>query len=297
MTVPYAPDELLSQVCWHGKYKLLRELECSDRSNYVLNFPGLVLVGSVHSAFPTMAAPTTSQSVFRHPLTTALSGEGAVRIMREMSRHGGPLSPRAIADRAGLTVQGARRVLKRLATLGLIEGIGTGDRLLFQASAGHPLRPALDALFAAEAARVDAVFAAIRSAARGVTPAPRAVWLYGSVARGEDTAASDLDVVVVVDTHDPSDVEVALGRMREALVSTEETQRVVLSLVGLSLADAARLAQGDAWWSTLVADAVPLIGPAPAAIAAQATAEGRAGRAAPQPPHLPAPRGRRRSGA
>lgn len=31
----------------------------------------------------------------------------------------------------------------------------------------------------------------------------RAVWLFGSVARGEDTHASDVDVLVVLDVRDP----------------------------------------------------------------------------------------------
>lgn len=112
-----------------------------------------------------MPAPSTAQSVLRYPLTAALAGEGGVRLLRELARHGGPLSPRALADRGGLTIQGARRALKRLVALGLVETVGSGDRLLYRLNPAHPLAPALNALFAAEAARVDAVFGAVRAAA------------------------------------------------------------------------------------------------------------------------------------
>jgi predicted nucleotidyltransferase len=33
--------------------------------------------------------------------------------------------------------------------------------------------------------------------------APKAVWLYGSVARGDDTGDSDIDLLVVLDRFDP----------------------------------------------------------------------------------------------
>lgn len=213
-----------------------------------------------------MAAPTTPQSVFRYPLTIALSSEAAVRLLRELAQHGGALSPRALADRTGLTIQGVRRALHRLAVVGVVDALGGGDRRLFRLAPIHPLRTALEALFAAEARRVDAVLAAVRQAARQVNPPPVAVWLYGSVARGEDTAASDVDIAVVVDA--PEDgVERAVETMRTALAPVEDAERVALALVGVSLVDVARLAAGDAWWVTMAAHAVPLVGPSPDTVA------------------------------
>ena len=268
-----------------------------------------------------MAPPVIAQSVFRHPLTAALAGEGAVRLLRELAGHGGPLSPRALADRTGLTVQGARRALKRLEAVGVAVAVGSVDRRLYQLNPAHPLAPALAALFAAEAARVDAVYDGVRAALAGAPLPVLAAWTYGSVARGEDTAVSDLDVAVVFDVADaaerasrraagPADdrrdagantsVEAAVGALREALAPLEQTQHVTLSLVGLSRDDVRRLGAGDPWWAGAARDAVPLAGPAPSALAARLRAadavEGRApgrGRRAAATAHRDRPVGRR----
>lgn len=233
-----------------------------------------------------MPPPVRPQSTFHHPLTGVLAGEGSVRLVRELVGQGAPLSPRALADRTGLTIQGTRRALKRLVALGVVDAIGTSDRSLFEISRGHPLAAPLAALFAAEGARTARVAAALRAAiARSPVPVV-AAWMYGSVARGEDTPASDVDVAVVfdVDEHAGSgarrrrggsagpSVEDAVSGLRDALAPLEAQERVTLSLVGVSLADVARLTAGDPWWAAVERDAVALVGLAPAAVAARARA-------------------------
>jgi predicted nucleotidyltransferase len=228
-----------------------------------------------------MANPTFARSVFRFPLTAAFAGEGGVRLLRELAQYGGPLSPRALADRTALTVQGTRRALKRLVALGLVATVGTTDRLLYRLNPDHPLTPALAALFAAEAARVDAVFRAVRTALDRAQLPVLAAWVYGSVARGEDTVASDLDVAVVFDVASgdaprargarvrrgmPA-LESALDALRDELALVERGQHVTLSIVGLSRDDVARLSRGDPWWMEAARDAIPITGPAPAALA------------------------------
>lgn len=200
-----------------------------------------------------------------------------MRLLRELARHGGPLSPRALADRGGLTIQGARRALKRLAALGLADTVGSGDRLLYRLNPVHPLAPALAALFAAEVARVDAVFEALRAAVAARRPPVLAAWLYGSAARGDDATASDVDVAVVFDADRDTEaaVEPALNALREALAPVERAQLVTLSLVGLSRDDVRRLSTGDPWWANVAREAVPLLGPAPSALVARLTAAAR----------------------
>lgn len=226
-----------------------------------------------------MPRSSAAQSVLRYPLTAALAGEGGVRLLRELARHGGPLSPRVLADRGGLTIQGARRALKRLVALGLANTVGSGNRLLYHLNPAHPLAPALAALFAAEAARVEAVFGAVRAAVAAAALPVLAAWLYGSAARGDDAAASDLDVAVVFDADRDTEavVEPALDVLREALAPVERAQLVTLSLVGLSRDDVRRLSTGDPWWANIVREAVPLIGPAPSALTARLAAASRRG--------------------
>ena len=93
-----------------------------------------------------------------------------------------------------------------------------------------------------------------------------AAWYYGSVARGEDGPASDLDVTVVVRTED---VESVLVRLRNALAPVEEELLVAFSIIGLAHKDVRRLSRNDTWWRDLVRDAKVLIGPRPEALAAR----------------------------
>jgi hypothetical protein len=140
------------------------------------------------------------------------------------------------------------------------------------------------------------VFDGVRTALAGAPLPVLAAWAYGSVARGQDTVASDLDMAVVFDVRDGAvsngvvsdgaaarrdtgsgvGVETALVALREGLAPLEEAQHVTLSLVGLSRDDVARLSAGDPWWTAVARDAVPLVGPAPSALAARLGAVRRA---------------------
>jgi predicted nucleotidyltransferase len=87
-----------------------------------------------------------------------------------------------------------------------------------------------------------------------------AVWLYGSVARGDDTPGSDVDLAVVAEG---GELDGILRALRERLRDTAEALGVELALVGATPADVARAAAGDSWWRGVVRDAVPIFGPDP----------------------------------
>jgi predicted nucleotidyltransferase len=105
----------------------------------------------------------------------------------------------------------------------------------------------------------------IREDARGCGPRVVAVWLYGSVARGEDRSRSDLDVAIVADADAlPS----ALEAVRDALHLAGRKLRFEPSVVGLEPSDVARLArERDPWWIAVARDAIVLLGPRPDALA------------------------------
>lgn len=73
--------------------------------------------------------------------------------------------------------------------------------MLYRLNRRHALAEPVAELFRAEAARADVLFEGIRSVAERMHPPPVAVWLFGSVARGEDTTrgvgvpSRDRDVV------------------------------------------------------------------------------------------------------
>lgn len=89
--------------------------------------------------------------------------------------------------------------------------------------------------------------------------AVRAAWLYGSVAREEDTPHSDLDIALLVSSRHVAD------QVREDLMPLEDEQQLRISLTALTPKELDALPDDDRWWSDVVRDAKVLKGSAPAA--------------------------------
>jgi len=195
-------------------------------------------------------------------LTRILGTEANVRLLRELSRHGGQLSAPSLVARTGLAKTSVWAGLASLAAMGILSVAGTGRARLYSIRADHALRVPLDALFDAEETRFQDILAAIRNAARTCGQELAAVWLYGSVARGEDRPGSDLDLIVVggAETALPA----ALDAVRGALHAAGDTLGFTPAVVGLGTGDVARLArERDPWWAELARDALVLSGPRP----------------------------------
>ncbi len=213
-----------------------------------------------------MRLPSSKQSALRYPLSAILASEGNVRVLRELLRHGGALNAPHVARRVGMSPQHVRQILASLHSVGVIEEVGQGRYVSYRAGAGHPLYRALDDLFRKEDERFDAVLSAVREASAASGAVPLAVWLYGSVARGEDTAESDVDIAVVMDD---AVLEKSVERIRERLHEAENRLGVSFSVVGLTPEDVGRLSAGDPWWADVQSDALALVGADPDRLAAQ----------------------------
>jgi predicted nucleotidyltransferase len=156
-------------------------------------------------------------------------------------------------------------VLADLERAGVVESLGGGHTRLFHAIAGHPLVAALDAVFTAERKRFDAILSAVTAA----TTDDRilATWLFGSVARGEDTSSSDLDIAILV-IGDPAQVDVIADGVREALRERGKRMGFSASVVAMHPTDVRRLIQERApLWSDLLQDAQVLKGVPPERVA------------------------------
>lgn len=214
-----------------------------------------------------MARPAP-QSFQRYPLTTILGTEANVRLLRELCRHGGQLSAPLLVARTGLGKTAVWAALSALEEVGVVEMAGTGRARLHRARADHPLFPSLEALFSAEDARFAAICEAVRLGAKGDGSRALAVWIYGSVARGDDHRGSDLDVAVVAK---PTELARIVNRMREALREPGEKLAFVPSVVGIDTDDVARLSKAqDPWWARVVEDAIVVLGKRPEELAVEA---------------------------
>jgi predicted nucleotidyltransferase len=203
-------------------------------------------------------------STLYHPLDEVLGTRALVRVLRVLAGHGGSLAVADIARRAKLTLPSVRSALRRLLALEVATGIGAGRSLVCGLRQDHPLVPVLASLFQAEQEQATAVLGAVRQAAGRLRPAPWAVWLYGSVARGEDDAASDIDIALVTAAPEPGAQADAL---RDAVARTRATSAERVSVITMGPADVRRAGhEPTPFWAELQRDAVVLLGDSPAGV-------------------------------
>ncbi|HSI60304.1 MAG TPA: nucleotidyltransferase domain-containing protein [Ideonella sp.] len=148
-------------------------------------------------------------------------------------------------------------VLDTLARQQLVKVHGSGRAQLYALNESHPFASALAALFQEEQQRWERLLAKIREMLVKRGAAVRAAWLYGSVARGEDTPRSDLDIALLVSSQAVAD------QVREDFMPLEDGQQLHISLTALTPKELAALPDDDRWWSDVVRDARVLKGSAP----------------------------------
>lgn len=200
-------------------------------------------------------------SFLRQPLDAMLSGVGSVRVLRALLGHGGFLAPSRIARETRMTPQGVRNTLGDLELAGAVEAAGSGRNRLYRALQSNLVVAGLEAAFAAERRRFEAV---LRSLEEATADGPvSAAWLFGSVARGDDDRSSDLDLAVVLAVDEDAVSSVA-DRIRERIWEAGERLGFRPSVVPVTPADVRRLAAArDPFWTGLKRDAQVIKGPSP----------------------------------
>jgi predicted nucleotidyltransferase len=129
---------------------------------------------------------------FLHPVEAVIPGAQG-RILAVLARTTSELNLRTIARLAGVSSAQASRVLPSLVALGIVERRDVPPSALFRLVPEHVAARAVLLL-------VDARELAIQELSRSASaldPAPVSVVIFGSFARGEAVAGSDVDVLVV----------------------------------------------------------------------------------------------------
>ncbi len=215
------------------------------------------------NTFQSSMRPASSSATLQ-PLDHLLGTPALVRVARVLTSHGQGLAVPDLARRARLALPSTREAVRRLAEAGFVDVIGAGRSSIYAVRSEHPMAAPVAALFASERAQADALLDALRAAAASQRPAPVALWLYGSVARGEDRPTSDIDLALLVagdDATGPTET------FRDAAATAAPAHASRISVIGMTVADAARLArEGAAIWEELAREAVVLTGDAPAAV-------------------------------
>jgi predicted nucleotidyltransferase len=99
-----------------------------------------------------------------------------------------------------------QRELRRLETSGLVTVTRVGKQKHYQANSGSPVFEELRAFVLKTVGLADVLRAALAPLSRDI----RVAFVYGSIAKGQDTAASDVDLMVVSDRVTHADLFTAL---------------------------------------------------------------------------------------
>lgn len=223
-----------------------------------------------------MRQPSHPSSALYQPLDTVLGSPVLVRVLRVLAVHGGALSAGDMAQRARVTRTAARNALYVLVQAGVAESMGTGRSVLYRLRGDHPLAAPAAALFAAEANRVPRIFARVRRVVEQMQPRPAAVWLFGSVARGDDEMGSDLDLALI---GDGPELQAQAEQLRDELEEIAREHRIRPSVITLTVEEVRSMAEKETvFWKNMDRDAVSLVGDTPRGVAGgQAGARCRAG--------------------
>lgn len=205
--------------------------------------------------------PSASSTLY-HPFDAIVGSLALVRVARVLASHGGGLDVSDIAHRTKLSLPSVRTALRRLMQLDVVAAIGAGRTMVCSIRMEHPLSHAIISFFDAERAQADSLLRAMREAAQQIAPAPAALWIYGSAARGTDAADSDIDIAFVSNASTPA-IDAETFRERLAQTAPERARRIsVISFTPNELRKIAR--ERTHFWRELERDAVIVFGDAPA---------------------------------
>lgn len=193
---------------------------------------------------------------FRRPVEAVIPGVQG-RILAVMAETTALLNLRTIARLAEVSPAQASRVLPELVTLGLVERREAPPSALFALVEDHVAVRAVRALSRCRDVALDEIGAL----ARGMDPSPCSIIVFGSLARGEADAASDLDVVLVR----PAGV----GENDESWVSSADAWRTAvqrltgnrIQVLEIDQAEVAhRLRRPTSLWADVIRDGITVYG-------------------------------------
>jgi predicted nucleotidyltransferase len=143
---------------------------------------------------------------------------------------------------AGVGSGAVQRELARLAQSGLVTVKPVGNQKHYQANPASPIYAELCGVVRKTVGLAEP----LRSALAPLAPHIKAAFVYGSIAKKEDTASSDIDVMLVSDTLTFADVILALQ------AATEELGREVNPNIYMPQDFAKRLKEGGSFVSRVM---------------------------------------------
>lgn len=179
------------------------------------------------------------------------------RVLGVLARTDAELTMRTVARLAGVSPNRATTVLNSLIGLGLVERRDVGTSALVRLARENEASKLVVKL----AALTETVLGRMAETAASITPGPANVTVFGSFARGQAAAASDIDVLVVrpavVPAGDPS-WERTLGEWSDIAARIAGSPLNLLVVSETELPQLTRRRRSV--WANIVRDGVTLVG-------------------------------------
>lgn len=163
---------------------------------------------------PILGSRKTSRRAGRHSLADALFTKTQQRVLRVLFGHPDrSVYASELIRSAGTGSGAAQRELARLEKSGLIVARRIGHQKHYQANAASPLYSELRNIVLKTVGLAEP----LRDALKPLSSSIRAAFVYGSVAKATDQAASDIDVMIVSDSLTYAEIFGALERVTRAV--------------------------------------------------------------------------------
>lgn len=215
-----------------------------------------------------MRPPSRHYGALAQPLDDILGTTSRIRVLRALDRSIGPHAVSSLAKDTGLAHNAVAAAVAVLTRAGLVTETALGARQVYTLNALHPFVAPLIQLFAVERERRQAIRHAVEDWEGDVRSRPLAVWLFGSVARHEDTAESDVDLALVA--LDRRTADSLAASLRATLTRVAERYWLHPNVLAYDGAELRALPSSDpTMWKNLSRDAIALHGPMPAALRTQ----------------------------
>jgi predicted transcriptional regulator len=173
----------------------------------------------------------SNQNSLRNPLNDVLGKEANVRLIRVLANDvEGPLTESNAAERAGLTIPGAHKALKRLLQSGFVVRVGGGRKHQYELRHSDKLVKAMLKLFQAEKNRYEALLSSIIKEIEKRVPYPHSAWI-------QEFPGEYGDPLVLGILHETKRLSTYIHQLRTKLNQVERNFDLTIEVNGYTQAD------------------------------------------------------------
>jgi len=194
---------------------------------------------------------------FTAPVQALIPGTQG-RILAVLAQTSAELNLRTLARLSGVSLAQASRVMPHLVEQGIVERRDVPPAALFRLVEDHVAARAVLAVGRARTTVLDE----LGRTAGGISPAPLSVIVFGSLARGDAHAGSDIDIVVVRPTGVDDDHETWHTTLEQWREHGRRLTGNPIEILDVGAADSARLLRSRRrpLWSDIRQDGIVIYG-------------------------------------